>query len=232
MALDAMKKELSQGYVVLSHGVPAEHAGGKAMPVKVPEKHFRDCYGVVIFVEYELALVVGAAYGYGVIIKKINKGAPDEKWSAPVPFTITGAQVGASAGYAKSEFILFLTSVEQMTAFEKYAQLDLTAEAIGTGDTEEQLRDGMAGRLDVKIGGAGKGSGILYGNSSGAMVSASLGTSVLIQDHEKLKRAYGKDASAQKVLNGELGMEAAYADPIMAAVYNQTVYKKQETKAS
>ncbi|KAA8490328.1 hypothetical protein FVE85_3746 [Porphyridium purpureum] len=232
MGFEALKKEVSQAYVVLSHGVPAEHVGGNAKPVRVPEKYFHDCYGVVIFVEHELALVVGAAYGSGLIIKKINKGTPQESWSAPVPFTITGAKVGASAGYAKSEFILFLTTPEQIASFEKHAQLDLLASATGTADSDEHMTDGMAGRLEVKIGGAGVGRGVLFGNSTGAMVSAAVGTSVLVQDHEKTERAYGRGAKPDKVLSGELGLEVAYADPIMAAVYNQMVYKKDSTPSS
>ncbi|KAA8490330.1 SH3 domain-containing protein [Porphyridium purpureum] len=211
---------------VLAHGVHTD--AGTSTRAHVPEKYFHDCCGVVVVTQHAVALVVGGVHGSGLVMKKLNKGSPLETWSAPVPFTITGAQFGVSIGWAKTEFILFLTSHDQVEAFEHHAQVDLTTSAVGAADTRDHAAGGVASRVDVMIAGKGTNSrgragvsstGAVFANASGAMLSAAIGGSVLALDTERLHSAYGANATAKSVLNGHVGMEAAHGDNEMKDIY-------------
>ncbi|KAA8495945.1 SH3 domain-containing protein [Porphyridium purpureum] len=236
MGIYAMQKEVRQAKGVLAHGVPLDSIGSYTIlerPLKVPEEHYKECYGVAVFAEYSMALGVGALRGYGIVVKKLNKGSADETWSAPVPFSINGMQVGASVGIAKTEFIMFLTSPEQVKAFEHDAEIKLTASVVGSGQNNEMhmaqttQTEGMAERIDLSIGGEGPiATGIVYAHARGVMLSAALGGSVLHLERQKLLTAYGNNATAAAVLNGEIGMDAAYSDEDMQVVYRLLNKKK------
>jgi lipid-binding SYLF domain-containing protein len=160
-------------------------------------------HGVFIVPEYgEGALVVGAHGGAGVLVAKHN-GA----WTGPAFYDMGGITVGAQVGGAGGAVAMILTSeraVEEFKDGENNFSLDANADLVMVNYS-----------ADVQAS-AGKGDVVLWSDTEGAFVGASLGVSNINSDEDQNDAFYGRDITARQILTG--GTANPQAQPLLNAL--------------
>jgi SH3 domain-containing YSC84-like protein 1 len=137
--------------------------------------------------------IVGGQHGSGVVSCRTASG-----WSAPAFITMTGGSVGLQAGAEHQDIVLLMNDKGQQEL--KAGHWDLGAEAVASGPT---------GGTGATQSTGWKAPVLSYSNSSGAFAGADVGGSKIGTDEDTIHNLYGKDASFQSVLNGEVQPPAA-----------------------
>lgn len=182
---------------------PAEHAAAqlvdkaagtlrKMMAEPKLRKLLAKASGVFIVPTYVRAgAVVGGRGGEGVLL-----GHSQGKWSDPVFYNIGGISVGAQLGAEAGEIAMLLMDDRALGQFQGENDFSLNAGAkltltqySGTGNTG-------VGKDDANV--------IFWSSTEGAFAGATLGATNLSWDEEENKSYYGKRATAQDILSGQV----------------------------
>ena len=138
------------------------------------------------------AFVVGGEHGDGVATCR----TPENKWSPPAPFSVSGVSWGPQIGGKSTDLVMFIMNEEGMNGLMK-GHIKLGADVSAAA--------GPVGRSASAE--AGYKAGILtYSSSKGAFIGASLNGAELQQDHKSTKAWYGNDVPFADILNGRAPM--------------------------
>jgi SH3 domain-containing YSC84-like protein 1 len=132
--------------------------------------------------------IVGGKHGNGVVSCRTTSG-----WSAPAFISMTGGSVGLQAGAAKQDIVLLMNP--QGAQELKSGHWDLGGEAAAAGPS---------GGAEATESTGWKAPVLSYSNSSGAFAGADVGGSKIGADNDMIKNVYGKDASFQAILDGQV----------------------------
>lgn len=153
------------------------------------------------------AFVVGGEHGAGVATCR----TPDNNWSPPAPFSVSGVSWGPQIGGKSTDLMMFIMNQEGMNSLMKGhvklgADVSAAAGPVGRSASAE----------------AGYKAGVLtYSSSKGAFIGASLNGAELEQDHKSTKAWYGQDVPFADILGGKAPMPAiAAARDFVNAVQN------------
>jgi len=137
--------------------------------------------------------IVGGKHGNGVVSCRTSSG-----WSAPAFISMTGGSVGLQAGAAKQDIVLLMN--EQGAQELKGGHWDLGAEAAAAGPS---------GGAEATQSTGWKAPVLSYSNSSGAFAGVDVGGSKIGADDDAIKNVYGKGASFQAILDGQVQPQAS-----------------------
>jgi lipid-binding SYLF domain-containing protein len=153
------------------------------------------------------AFVVGGEHGNGVATCR----TPDNRWSPPAPFSVSGVSWGPQIGGKSTDLMMFIMNEEGMNGLMK-GHVKLGADVSAAA--------GPVGRQASAE--AGYKAGILtYSSSKGAFIGASLNGAELQQDHKATKAWFDKDVSFSDILKGQAPMpNKAAARDFVNAVQN------------
>jgi lipid-binding SYLF domain-containing protein len=146
-----------------------------------------NCIGVIPKLT-KAGFIVGGKHGNGVVSCRTASG-----WSTPAFITITGASVGLQAGGEHQDIVLLMNSQGEQEL--KNGHWDLGAEAVAAGPTGETGATQSTGW---------KAPVLSYANSKGAFAGADVGGSKIGSDQDTIHNLYGKDASFQTILDGQV----------------------------
>ena len=136
--------------------------------------------------------VVGAQHGDGVATCRL----PDDRWSPPAPFQVTGASFGAQIGGEEEAYVMMIMDNNGLQALQSGHF------KVGAGVNAAAGPVGRSGS-----GSVGWGASILsYAKAKGAYVGATLNGAELNQDHAKTKALYGREVAFDRILNGDVQM--------------------------
>jgi SH3 domain-containing YSC84-like protein 1 len=132
--------------------------------------------------------IVGGKHGGGVVSCRTASG-----WSAPAFITMSGGSVGLQAGAEQQDLVLLMNpqGAEEL----KSGHWDLGAEAAAAGPS---------GGKEATESTGWKAPVLSYSNSSGAFAGADVGGSKIGADKDAIHDVYGKDASFQAILEGQV----------------------------
>jgi lipid-binding SYLF domain-containing protein len=152
------------------------------------------------------AFIVGGEHGTGVATCK----TPNNTWSAPAPFSVSGISWGPQIGGKSTDLVMFIMNDQGMT--------DLLSGHIKVG-ADVSAAAGPVGRSASAD--AGYKAGILtYSASKGAFIGASLNGAELQQDKKATERWYGKDLPFRDLLEGKVPVPSGEARDFVNAVQN------------
>lgn len=178
-------------------------AGDKGIPNDVLQK--AKCVAVIPKL-VKGAFIVGGEHGTGVATCR----TPNNSWSPPAPFSVSGASWGAQIGGKSTDLLMFIMNEQGMN--------DLIAGHIKVG-ADVSAAAGPVGRSASAE--AGYKAGILtYSSSKGAFIGASLNGAELQQDHRATQAWYGKDVLFKDILTGQVRMPNEQARAFVNAVQN------------
>ena len=146
------------------------------------------CVGVVPKLT-KAGFIVGGEHGNGVVSCRTANG-----WSAPAFITITGGSVGLQAGGEHQEIVLLMNNQgkEELTN----GHWDLGAEAVAAGPTGDSAGATQSTGWKAPV--------LSYAHSSGAYAGANLQGSKIDLDQDANHNLYGKSASIQSILEGQV----------------------------
>jgi lipid-binding SYLF domain-containing protein len=133
--------------------------------------------------------IVGGEHGSGVVSCRTASG-----WSAPAFITMSGGSVGLQAGGEHQDIVLLMNDQGEQEL--KNGHWELGAEAVAAGPTGDS-----AGRTEST---GWKAPVLSYSHSSGAYAGANLEGSKLSADEDTIHNVYGKTASFQTILEGQV----------------------------
>jgi lipid-binding SYLF domain-containing protein len=133
--------------------------------------------------------IVGGEHGNGVVSCRTATG-----WSAPAFITITGGSVGLQAGGEHQEIVLLMNNQGKQELTNGH--WDLGAEAVAAGPTGDSAGVGESTGWKAPV--------LSYAHSSGAYAGANLQGSKIDLDQDANHNLYGKSASIQSVLEGQV----------------------------
>ena len=132
--------------------------------------------------------IVGGKHGSGAVSCRTASG-----WSAPAFITISGGSIGLQAGAEHQDLVLLMNP--QGADELKSGHWDLGAEAAAAGP---------AGGKETTESTGWKAPVLSYSNSNGAFAGADVGGSKIGADKDTIHDVYGKDASFQAILEGQV----------------------------
>ena len=152
------------------------------------------------------AFVIGGEHGTGVATCR----TPNNKWSAPAPFAVSGISWGPQIGGKSTDLMMFIMNEQGMNALlSGHFKVGADVSAVG----------GPVGRQASAE--AGWKAGILtYSSSKGAFIGASLNGAELQQDTHATRDWYGREVSFKEILQGNVEVPNAEARAFVNAVQN------------
>jgi SH3 domain-containing YSC84-like protein 1 len=149
----------------------------------------------------QAGLIVGGKHGNGAVSCRTASG-----WSAPAFITISGGSVGLQAGAEHQDIVLLMNpqGADQL----KSGHWDLGASASAAGPNGGDAATAATGW---------KAPVLSYSNASGAFAGADVGGSKIGQDKDAIHNTYGKDATFEAILEGQVQPTAA-AQQFMSAL--------------
>eukprot|EP00516_Mucochytrium_quahogii_P011099 CAMPEP_0203785824 /NCGR_PEP_ID=MMETSP0100_2-20121128/1251_1 /ASSEMBLY_ACC=CAM_ASM_000210 /TAXON_ID=96639 /ORGANISM=" , Strain NY0313808BC1" /LENGTH=236 /DNA_ID=CAMNT_0050687989 /DNA_START=51 /DNA_END=761 /DNA_ORIENTATION=+ len=146
------------------------------------------CVGVAFMKLYRIGCIVTVRGGEGVIVKKREDGS----FSAPVALNMLGPAVGASIGFERSDYIMFIQSEEALAG--------LLGNVMTTG-INGALAAGPVGRTGEAMITTGSREGILvFGQTQGLYGGVSLEFSGILVD-KKANQVQYQDMTPMQILN-------------------------------
>jgi lipid-binding SYLF domain-containing protein len=159
-----------------------------AKPIPSSLLHAAKCIAVVPKLT-KAGLIVGGEHGNGVVSCRTANG-----WGAPAFITITGGSVGLQAGGEHQEIVLLMNNQGKQELINGH--WDLGAEAVAAGPTGDSAGVGESTGWKAPV--------LSYAHSSGAYAGANLQGSKIDLDQDANHNLYGKSASIQSVLEGQV----------------------------
>jgi len=140
--------------------------------------------------------IVGGEHGSGVVSCRTTSGSG---WSAPAFIAITGGSVGLQAGAEHQDIVMLMNNQGEQEL--KNGHWDLGAEAVAAGPTGASVGRGESTGWKAPV--------LSYAHSSGAYAGANLQGSKISADQDMIHNIYGKDASFQSILDGQVQAPAS-----------------------
>jgi len=159
-----------------------------AKPIPSSLLHAAKCIAVVPKLT-KAGFIVGGEHGNGLVSCRTANG-----WSAPAFITIAGGSVGLQAGGEHQENVLLMNNQGKQELINGH--WDLGAEAVAAGPTGDSA--GVAESTGWKA------PVLSYAHSSGAYAGANLQGSKIDLDQDANHNLYGKSASIQSILEGQV----------------------------
>jgi lipid-binding SYLF domain-containing protein len=159
-----------------------------AKPIPSSLLHAAKCIAVVPKLT-KAGLILGGEHGNGVVSCRTANG-----WGAPAFITITGGSVGLQAGGEHQEIVLLMNNQGKQELINGH--WDLGAEAVAAGPTGDSAGVGESTGWKAPV--------LSYAHSSGAYAGANLQGSKIGLDQDANHNLYGKSASIQSVLDGQV----------------------------
>lgn len=139
--------------------------------------------------------VVGGQHGNGVATCRLADG----RWSAPAPFSLSGASFGAQIGGEEMGYVMMIMNDQGMQT------LDSGHFKVGAG---VNAAAGPVGR-DAAASGGLNAAILTYARAKGAYAGATLNGAELNQDHGATKELYGHMVGFSSILDGKVSMPSA-----------------------
>ena len=159
-----------------------------AKPIPSSLLHATKCIAVVPKLT-KAGFIVGGEHGNGVVSCRTASG-----WSAPAFITITGGSVGLQAGGEHQEIVLLMNNQGKQELINGH--WDLGAEAVAAGPTGDSAGAGESTGWKAPV--------LSYAHSSGAYAGANLQGSKIDLDKDANHNMYGKSASIQSIMEGQV----------------------------
>lgn len=166
----------------------------------VPSEIVANCHGICFLFYIKAGFIFSGEIGTGFVVRRLDKGMPNERWSAPTAITSGGMGWGLLAGAEKTYSAVFLQSESAVKVFGDKAKVNFG------GDLS--LSVGPVGRhADVKgdVGTGGAALSYSYSYSKGLYGGLSLNGAVAGSNPMMNKTFYGHDASAKDLIEGATG---------------------------
>ncbi len=156
----------------------------------IPSSLLRDAKCIAVVPKLTKAgFIVGGEHGNGVVSCRTATS-----WSAPAFITITGGSVGLQAGGEHQEIVLLMNNQGKQELISGH--WDLGAEAVAAGPTGDSAGAGQSTGWKAPV--------LSYAHSSGAYAGANLQGSKIDLDQDANHNLYGKSASIQSILEGQV----------------------------
>jgi len=182
--------------------------------VQIPPWVIEKCYGVCFLFYLKAGFIWSGGAGSGFVVTKLNKGTPQQRWSAPSAVTAGGMGWGLQIGAEKVSHVVFLNNKLSVQTFCSQAKANFGADiGVALGPV------GRQGSVRAEAGNKGVAATYSYSYTQGAFAGLNLDGTVVGVNPEMNKRFYGYEASAAQLLNGEKGMDAWKQYPELARMY-------------
>ncbi|MGA7523794.1 MAG: lipid-binding SYLF domain-containing protein [Acidobacteriaceae bacterium] len=157
----------------------------------IPDAVLKDAKCVAVIPKlFQGGFVVGARHGNGIATCKLSDG----RWSAPAPFSLTGASFGAQIGGQEEGYVMMVMNHQGMRALESGHF------KVGAGVSAAA---GPVGR-QASASGGWKAAILSYARSKGAYVGATVRGAELNQDKDATKELYGHEVPFTSILSGQV----------------------------
>lgn len=184
------------------------------MPESIPEDLLKSCEGIAIFPDtISAGFGIGGRYGQGIIMVR---GERDHEWSPPAIFTIAGGSIGWQIGGQSTDIVLLLMSRRSVNGILT-GKIKLGADAaVAAGPVG---RDASAA-TNVQLGGI-----LSYSRTRGLFIGVKLEGTVITQHWDGDEGLYGKQVSADDILENKKVKMPDCAEPVLD-VLNDYPYRK------
>jgi SH3 domain-containing YSC84-like protein 1 len=167
----------------------------RAMPEQgIPEGVLRDAKGLAILTVLKAGFIFSGQGGWGVVVARTPHG-----WSGPSAIGTGGAGFGFQVGAEVTEYVLVLNTPEAVDAFAHGGNIalgvDLSVAAGPVGRTAEAHVMPVAAIYT-------------YSRSQGLFAGASLQGTVIVARNDANESYYGRQATPQQILAGEVAVPA------------------------
>lgn len=150
-----------------------------------------EAQGVFVVPDYvTAALIVGGSGGEGVLFTR-----DDGEWSNPAFYDIGELDIGVQAGVSAGSLAMVLNNQEAIESFEKDNNFALNAEA---GYSVVNWSDRIRAQTGLD------GDVIVWTDTEGLLGELSVGVTGISFDEEENQKYYGRQASAQEILAGQV----------------------------
>jgi lipid-binding SYLF domain-containing protein len=187
-------------------------------PEGIPNDLLARAEGIAVFPHVvKGAFIVGGEYGTGLVSRRMENG----RWSTPAFIKIGGGSVGFQIGGSSTDVVLVFTNREGVNGLLK-GKVKLGADAaVAAGPVGRNAQVGT----DVLL----KSPVLAYSRSKGLFAGIALDGAVVSIDESANRRAYGKDMTADDILNnGKARMTDAVA-PFVQALNKYASASKRTT---
>ncbi|KAJ8902586.1 hypothetical protein NDN08_006987 [Rhodosorus marinus] len=198
--------------IKVAKGIAASWTGeGKSLNSKIkdqvamiPPWVLAKAHGVCFLFFIRAGFLWSGELGTGFVIAKINRGTPQERWSAPTAITSGGMGWGLLIGAQKQYHVVVLNSKNALRTFSSQGKMNIGGD-IG-------VAAGPVGRnADVKldVGNKGVAASYSYSYSQGLFAGLALNGAVIVGNPSMNKGFYGKEISVKELLTGADGLREA-----------------------
>eukprot|EP00189_Rhodosorus_marinus_P002885 CAMPEP_0113969650 /NCGR_PEP_ID=MMETSP0011_2-20120614/10492_1 /TAXON_ID=101924 /ORGANISM="Rhodosorus marinus" /LENGTH=471 /DNA_ID=CAMNT_0000983445 /DNA_START=147 /DNA_END=1565 /DNA_ORIENTATION=- /assembly_acc=CAM_ASM_000156 len=198
--------------IKVAKGIAASWTGeGKSLNSKIndqvamiPPWVLAKAHGVCFLFFLRAGFLWSGELGTGFVIAKINRGTPQERWSAPTAITSGGMGWGLLIGAQKQYHVVVLNSKNALRTFSSQGKMNIGGD-IG-------VAAGPVGRnADVKVdvGNKGVAASYSYSYSQGLFAGLAINGAVIVANPAMNKGFYGKEISPKDLLTGADGLREA-----------------------
>ena len=160
----------------------------------IPDYVFNHARGIALFSITRGGFLIGGQAGAGIVMARLDDGiAPS--WTAPSAFDLNGASIGAQIGFSETRYIVILNTAEAVRHFTASGKIRFDATANGTAGSDHATGRTSTTELERR-------DIVVYTDSDGAFVGATLGGTSIQQRPGINQHAYGSDASPESILDG------------------------------
>jgi len=189
-------------------GVMKINSSLKDSKIMIPPWVLQKAHGICFLFFIRAGFNWSGELGSGFIIAKVNKGTPQERWSAPTGVSSGGMGFGFQIGAQKQYHIVVLNSKNALRTFTSKGKLNIGGD-IG-------VAAGPVGRnADVKldVGTKGIAASYSYSFSQGAFAGIAINGAVIAGNSAMNRKFYGRDISATTLMAGADGLREADSSP-------------------
>lgn len=162
------------------------------VPDNIPQNLLDKARCVIVFPSVlKAAFIVGGSYGRGVMVCRTGKSFTGP-WGAPTMMALEGGSVGLQIGGQATDFVILVMNnrgAESLLHNKVKLGAD-AAVAAGPKGRDAQADTDAAFRAEM----------LSYSRSRGVFAGVSLEGSTLRPDNDANRRLYGKDVSAQEII--------------------------------
>jgi len=156
----------------------------------IPYYMFNDAKGVVFLSYWKAGLVIGAAYGTGILLTKW-----EDKWSGPCAVSLGSCEIGLDIGIEKVDYILVINDASVLRFFENHGILKIG------GDVSIAL--GPYGK-DVNMITTSTDSIFAYSFAKGGYIGIGLESGILSIAKNWNEEYYGKPIAVEEIIYNKI----------------------------
>lgn len=180
----------------------------------VPAEILANTHGIAFLFYLKAGFVFSGELGTGFVVRRLHRGEPGERWSAPSAITSGGMGWGLQIGAEKIYSAVLLQSVGAVDVFGDKAKVNFGADVA--------LTAGPIGRhADVKgdVGTGGASLNYSYSYTRGAFAGMALNGAIASANPMMNKSFYGQDVSVRGLVGGQEALE--FHTPLLDELYTQ-----------